>query len=57
MPWHDIAMCIYGQAAEDLARHFIEYWNFARLKEVEQEDETQKKEFKQDEQQEKIDEL
>jgi len=34
MPWHDASICIYGQSAQDLARHFIEYWNFARLKDV-----------------------
>ena len=24
MPWHDVSVCIHGEAAKDLARHFIE---------------------------------
>ncbi|GAB7345798.1 hypothetical protein MBLNU457_4060t1 [Dothideomycetes sp. NU457] len=28
MPWHDIAMCIVGQPARDVARHFIQRWNY-----------------------------
>jgi phosphatidylserine/phosphatidylglycerophosphate/cardiolipin synthase-like enzyme len=30
MPWRDIAVCLRGQAVKDTARHFIQYWNFAR---------------------------
>jgi len=31
MPWHDVAVVIYGESASDLARHFIEYWNHAKI--------------------------
>lgn len=30
MPWHDVHTVVYGQAACDLARHFIERWNFVK---------------------------
>ena len=30
MPWHDIGGFVYGSAARDLARHFIERWNFVK---------------------------
>ena len=28
MPWHDIAMQLVGQPARDIARHFVQRWNF-----------------------------
>ncbi|KAH6912810.1 hypothetical protein BKA70DRAFT_1370288 [Coprinopsis sp. MPI-PUGE-AT-0042] len=28
MPWHDVALQIVGQAARDLARHFVQRWNY-----------------------------
>ncbi|PFH53919.1 hypothetical protein AMATHDRAFT_72945 [Amanita thiersii Skay4041] len=28
MPWHDVAMQIVGQPARDLARHFVQRWNW-----------------------------
>ncbi|OAX33335.1 phospholipase D [Rhizopogon vinicolor AM-OR11-026] len=28
MPWHDIGMQVVGQPARDLARHFVERWNY-----------------------------
>lgn len=31
MPWHDLSIVMYGEAAKDLARHFIEYWNHAKI--------------------------
>lgn len=31
MPWHDVHAVIYGESAQDLARHFIEYWNHAKI--------------------------
>ena len=31
MPWHDIAVKVVGDSARDLARHFIQYWNFAKV--------------------------
>ncbi|XP_071503724.1 phospholipase D1-like [Diadema antillarum] len=30
MPWHDIAAVVHGQAALDVARHFIQRWNFTK---------------------------
>ncbi|UJR30086.1 hypothetical protein I4U23_017627 [Adineta vaga] len=27
MPWHDEALVVFGQAARDVARHFIQRWN------------------------------
>lgn len=31
MPWHDISSVVIGQAARDVARHFIERWNSCKL--------------------------
>ena len=31
MPWHDIACAMYGNAARDIGRHFIERWNFTKV--------------------------
>ncbi|KAI7231645.1 phospholipase D [Hortaea werneckii] len=28
MPWHDIAMQMVGQPARDVARHFVQRWNY-----------------------------
>ncbi|KAF9221001.1 phospholipase D [Gyrodon lividus] len=28
MPWHDVGMQVVGQPARDLARHFVERWNW-----------------------------
>lgn len=28
MPWHDIHMCTLGQPARDLARHYVQRWNY-----------------------------
>lgn len=30
MPWRDIAISLRGQVVKDTARHFIQYWNFAK---------------------------
>ncbi|ORX62840.1 phospholipase D/nuclease [Hesseltinella vesiculosa] len=32
MPWHDIHMAMVGQPARDIARHFIQRWNFIKAK-------------------------
>lgn len=29
-PWQDIGSCVYGNAAYDLGRHFIQRWNFTK---------------------------
>ena len=31
MPWHDIGTCLYGRVAADVARHFIQRWNFTKV--------------------------
>ena len=31
MPWHDISAVVYGAAARDVARHFIQRWNFTKV--------------------------
>lgn len=31
MPWHDIAMQVQGEPVKDMTRHFIQYWNFAKV--------------------------
>jgi phosphatidylserine/phosphatidylglycerophosphate/cardiolipin synthase-like enzyme len=32
MPWRDEALVVFGNSARDLARHFIERWNFCKVK-------------------------
>uniref|UniRef100_A0A673MGI1 Phospholipase n=1 Tax=Sinocyclocheilus rhinocerous TaxID=307959 RepID=A0A673MGI1_9TELE len=32
MPWHDISSVVHGKAARDVARHFIQRWNFTKPK-------------------------
>jgi len=32
MPWHDVASCVCGSAARDVARHFIQRWNYTKTK-------------------------
>ena len=32
MPWHDIASAVYGPAARDVARHFIQRYNFTKVR-------------------------
>ncbi|KAJ8010791.1 hypothetical protein DPEC_G00078810 [Dallia pectoralis] len=31
MPWHDISSVVHGPAARDVARHFIQRWNFCKI--------------------------
>uniref|UniRef100_A0A3P9P918 Phospholipase n=1 Tax=Poecilia reticulata TaxID=8081 RepID=A0A3P9P918_POERE len=31
MPWHDIASVVHGRGARDVARHFIQRWNFTKI--------------------------
>jgi phospholipase D1/2 len=31
MPWHDLSCIVTGAAARDVARHFIERWNFTKF--------------------------
>ena len=32
MPWHDVGGCVCGPAARDIARHFIQRWNYVKTK-------------------------
>uniref|UniRef100_A0A8C9TFX8 Phospholipase n=1 Tax=Scleropages formosus TaxID=113540 RepID=A0A8C9TFX8_SCLFO len=31
MPWRDLAAVLHGKAARDVARHFIQRWNFTKI--------------------------
>lgn len=31
MPWRDLSAAVHGRAARDLARHFIQRWNFTKV--------------------------
>nr|XP_046177954.1 phospholipase D2-like [Oncorhynchus gorbuscha]XP_046177962.1 phospholipase D2-like [Oncorhynchus gorbuscha] len=31
MPWRDFSAALHGKAARDVARHFIQRWNFAKI--------------------------
>lgn len=32
MPWRDLSAAIHGNAARDVARHFIQRWNFTKVR-------------------------
>jgi phospholipase D1/2 len=34
IPWHDVGGCVCGSAARDMARHFIQRWNYTKSKKV-----------------------
>ncbi|KNE71302.1 hypothetical protein AMAG_15542 [Allomyces macrogynus ATCC 38327] len=36
MPWHDVACVLHGPAAGDVARHFVQRWNFVKSYKAEQ---------------------
>ncbi|XP_039259661.2 phospholipase D1-like [Styela clava] len=38
IPWHDIACVAYDDAAKDVARHFIQTWNFVKATEHRKDD-------------------
>lgn len=31
MPWHDIQCALWGPPCRDVARHFIQRWNYAKV--------------------------
>ena len=31
MPWSDIHVCLFGEAATDVVRHVVDRWNYARM--------------------------
>ena len=32
MPWRDEALVMIGEAARDVGRHFIQRWNYCKVK-------------------------
>lgn len=34
MPWHDVSCAVIGAAARDVARHFIQRWNYTKFNKV-----------------------
>ncbi|CAH1798486.1 unnamed protein product [Owenia fusiformis] len=36
MPWHDIGAVVFGKCARDVSRHFIQRWNYTKLKKMRQ---------------------
>ncbi|PWA23234.1 hypothetical protein CCH79_00002010, partial [Gambusia affinis] len=38
MPWRDLATAMHGKAARDVARHFIQRWNFTKIFKVKYKD-------------------
>jgi phospholipase D1/2 len=32
MPWHDVHCALWGPPCRDVARHFVQRWNFAKVK-------------------------
>lgn len=31
MPWHDVHCALWGPACRDIARHFVQRWNHAKV--------------------------
>ena len=31
MPWHDVHCALWGPPCRDLARHFVQRWNYAKV--------------------------
>lgn len=31
MPWHDVHCALWGPPCRDVARHFVQRWNFAKV--------------------------
>ncbi|XP_014897581.1 phospholipase D1 [Poecilia latipinna] len=38
MPWRDLSTAVHGKAARDVARHFIQRWNFTKIFKVKYKD-------------------
>ncbi|KAI3632485.1 hypothetical protein MIR68_009591 [Amoeboaphelidium protococcarum] len=38
MPWHDVACSLSGQSAKDVARHFVQRWNFIKFQKSKERD-------------------
>ncbi|XP_049599377.1 phospholipase D2 isoform X2 [Syngnathus scovelli] len=39
MPWRDLSAALHGKAARDVARHFIQRWNFTKIFKIKYKDE------------------
>lgn len=31
MPWHDVHCAVWGPPCRDIARHFVQRWNYAKV--------------------------
>lgn len=31
MPWHDVHCALWGPPCRDIARHFVQRWNYAKV--------------------------
>lgn len=31
MPWHDVQCALWGPPCRDIARHFVQRWNYAKV--------------------------
>lgn len=31
MPWHDVHCALWGPPCRDVARHFVQRWNYAKV--------------------------
>lgn len=31
MPWHDVHCALWGPSCRDIARHFVQRWNYAKV--------------------------
>lgn len=31
MPWHDVQCALWGAPCRDVARHFVQRWNYAKV--------------------------
>uniref|UniRef100_A0A1A8MBK0 Phospholipase n=1 Tax=Nothobranchius pienaari TaxID=704102 RepID=A0A1A8MBK0_9TELE len=38
IPWRDLSAAVHGRAARDVARHFIQRWNYAKVKKIKYKD-------------------
>ena len=34
LPWHDVHACVMGPAAGDIARHFLQRWNYCKVRQI-----------------------
>ena len=32
MPWHDVHCALWGPPCRDIARHFVQRWNYAKVR-------------------------